>query len=390
MSRNNIKTEVSEAIFENLDFLDEPTIIIPDSEEKKDEISDPKEPEDKEDILDTPDPIDEKDDNLDFLNEDLDEKEDKTPAKQTSELGGVVSKLIEEGVLLGFDDDKDFSEYTLEDFKELVQANISEKEKELVDKIPTDFYEALPQEAKAVAEYHAAGGRDWKSLFKALSEAEAGKSLDPTNESDAEKIIRDYYLAKNVMSEDEIEAEIADLKDSEKLLSKAGIFKPKLDQMQEELVAQKLEQQKAKQEKLKEQAKKYMDSVYKSLDTETLNGLPLDPKTQDLLFSGLVQPTYTNSQGNPTNLLGHLLEKYQFIEPDHARIAEALWLLKDPEGYKSKLKEQAQKEATEEINKKLKTEQQNTLRGTTSVPTTPSTTRRVIKKETGGGFFRRD
>jgi hypothetical protein len=59
---------------------------------------------------------------------------------------------------------------------------------------------------------------------------------------------------------------------------------------------------------------------------------------QGLLFSGLVQPNYPSISGKPTNLLGHLLEKYQFVEPRHDLIAEALWLLADPNGYKGKVK----------------------------------------------------
>jgi hypothetical protein len=56
-------------------------------------------------------------------------------------------------------------------------------------------------------------------------------------------------------------------------------------------------------------------------------------------------------------MLGHLLEKYQFVEPRHDLIAEALWLLADPDGYKGKIKEQGSKKTVEDTVRKLKTEE---------------------------------
>jgi hypothetical protein len=71
----------------------------------------------------------------------------------------------------------------------------------------------------------------------------------------------------------------------------------------------------------------------------------------------LVQPNYPSISGKPTNLLGHLLEKYQFVEPRHDLIAEALWLLADPNGYKTKVRDLGGKAATEKVVRQLKTEQ---------------------------------
>jgi hypothetical protein len=56
-------------------------------------------------------------------------------------------------------------------------------------------------------------------------------------------------------------------------------------------------------------------------------------------------------------MLGHLLEKYQFVEPRHDLIAEALWLLSDPDGYRNKVKEQGTRQATEKVVRQLKTEE---------------------------------
>jgi len=58
-------------------------------------------------------------------------------------------------------------------------------------------------------------------------------------------------------------------------------------------------------------------------------------------------------------LLGHLLEKYQFVEPNYSLVSDALWLLADPTGYKSQLKSQGTNAAVEQTVRKLKTAQSN-------------------------------
>jgi hypothetical protein len=130
-----------------------------------------------------------------------------------------------------------------------------------------------------------------------------------------------------------------------RLEAKANQFKPKLDRMQEEVVARKLAEQEYKKQQQAEQAKAYTDNVYKTLEKGEIAGIKMDRKTQGMLYSGLVQPNFPSISGKPTNMLGHLLEKYQFVEPRHDLIAEALWLLADPDGYKTKVKEQLTKQA---------------------------------------------
>jgi hypothetical protein len=75
------------------------------------------------------------------------------------------------------------------------------------------------------------------------------------------------------------------------------------------------------------------------------------------LYEGLVKANYTSVTGKQTNLLGHLLEKYQFIEPNHSLIAETLWLLNDPESYRKNLIQQGKNLQQEKVIKQLKTEQ---------------------------------
>ncbi len=97
--------------------------------------------------------------------------------------------------------------------------------------------------------------------------------------------------------------------------------------------------------------------MYTVLEKGELNGVKLDGRTQDLLYAGLIQPNYPSISGKPTNLLGHLLEKYQWVEPRHDLIAEALYLLADPDGYRAKIKTMGETASAETIARHLKTEQ---------------------------------
>jgi hypothetical protein len=142
---------------------------------------------------------------------------------------------------------------------------------------------------------------------------------------------------------------------------KASQFKPKLDKMQEEVVHYQLQQQEAFKRQQEEAAHQFMDNVYNTLKDGQLNGVKLDKKVQTFLFTELTQPKYESLQGRQTNLLGRLLEEYQFVNPRYDLIAEALWLLADPDGYRSQIRQVAKNEATQDTVRKLKTEEARKL-----------------------------
>jgi hypothetical protein len=127
--------------------------------------------------------------------------------------------------------------------------------------------------------------------------------------------------------------------------------------MQEQIVQAKIQEQEYKKQQQEQAAEAYMQNVFEALRPAEINGLKLDKKTQAQLYTGLVQPQYPSINGRPTNLLGHLLEKYQFVEPNYSLIAEALWLLSDPDSYRSELKKQGKNAAVEQTVRQLKTEQ---------------------------------
>lgn len=292
------------------------------------------------------------------------EGEDKPKENTTGSNITAIKKLIEKGVISPFEDADDIDSYTEEEIEELIEANFSHKAEQMQQEIASQFFSALPEELQYAAKYVADGGQDLKQLFKVLSEVEETRELDIEKEDDQKRIIRSYLRTTNFGSDDEIEEEIQDWADRGSLKDKAEKFKPKLDKMQEQVVAQKL----AKQEQLKKQkeesAKKYVQSVHGVISKGELSGVKLDKNVQALLYNGLVQPSYPSISGRPTNLLGHLLEKYQYVEPRHDLIAEVLWHLADPDGFKSKMKELGGESEKEKTVRQLKTEQ--AIRKTTS------------------------
>jgi hypothetical protein len=308
------------------------------------------------------------------------------PKLDKSGVSELFNKLIEKGQIVPFDDEKPLDEYTIKDFEELMEANMVERENKIRETTPVEFFDSLPEELQVAAKYVADGGEDLKGLFRILSEVEEARQLDPTNSKDQEHIIREYLRATSFGNEEEIDEEIYEWKDRGELQNKAMKFKPKLDKMQEQVVAQKLTQQENMRKQQQNAAQAYMQNVYNTLNAGEVNGIKLDKKVQGLLYTGLVQPNYPSISGKQTNMLGHLLEKYQYVEPRHDLIAETLWLLADPEGYKAKIREQGKTAQVEKTVRQLKTEQAK-MASSTPVIEKEETTQRKISR--GGNFFKR-
>ena len=296
------------------------------------------------------------------------EEEEDTKSKKTGRPTALVTaakSLIDKGVLTPFVNDKGEEEsvenYTAEDFEELISSNIEHKYK---NELPQQFLAALPDELKRAYQYVSEGGTDLKGMFKALSASTEIKDLDPKNETHQKQIIRNYLNATKYGTPEEIEDELYALEDRGDLEKKANQFKPKLDKMQDEIVNERIARQQEDTRRRQEASQMYIDSIYTTLEKGELNGVKLDNKTQNMLYQGLVQSNYPSMSGNGyTNMLGALLEKYQWgtdnEAPRHDLIAEALWLLKDPEDYKNKLRAGIEKETHEKTLRTLKTTEQS-------------------------------
>lgn len=296
----------------------------------------------------------------------IDKKSAGRPKTDKSGLVEFLKKRIEAKEMFAFDDFDDskqelgdyLSNLGEKDIEDLWQANISNIKEEVASQTPQEFFKSLPEELQYAAKYVADGGQDLKGLFAALAQVEQVREMNPTDENDQEYIVRQYLQAKGVYgSAEEMEEEITTWKDLGVLEKKAKQFKPKLDQMQEQIVRSQLAQQEKRNQQQQAAADAYIQNVFETLRPGEINGLKLDKKTQAQLYSGLVQPQYPSISGRPTNLLGHLLEKYQYVEPNYSLIAEALWLLSNPEDYRNSLKKVGGNEKVEQTVRQLKTEQ---------------------------------
>jgi|TARA_R110002124_G_scaffold77582_2_gene207837 hypothetical protein len=297
-------------------------------------------------------------DSLDDSEED-DEPTTKRGRKSISGISDVFSKLISSEKIVPFDDEKALEDYSAKDWEELIEANLEEKANQVRRETPKQFFDSLPEELQIAARYVADGGTDLKGLFSTLGQVETTKELSIKDEQGQETIIREYLGATGYGTQEEISEEIEIWKDLGKLEKQAAKFKPKLDKMQEKVVAKKIAEQEMKKAQQEQASKQYMSSVYDTLKDGSLGDIKVDKRTQAMLYNGLVQPSYPSVSGRNTNLLGHLLEKYQFVEPNYTLISEALWLLQDPDGYKAKIMDKGAQKSVEKTVRKLKTEQSN-------------------------------
>jgi len=358
----------------DMSFLDEDKKDKP--EEGSDDKLDPddpdkKKPEEEEDEIVSEEDKKKTDSIIDELDKDLnpdaEEEEEKDLTKAGTGLVKSFNKLIEDGVITPFDDDKDISDYSAKDWTELIQANFKDKEAQIRKETPKQFFDALPEELKYAAMHVAKGGTDLKSVFRMLAQSEEVKELDVTNEDDQERIARQYLQATGYGSGDNelVEDQIREWAETGNIEKKAKQFKPKLDKMQEQILAKQLEKQEQSQQRQLEQKEAYMSNIYEALKPAELNGVKIDNKRQNMLWNELTTAKYESMGGKPTNLLGKLLEDYQFgKEPRYDLIAETLWLLQDPEDYKANIRKQAASEEALKTAKTLKTEEGRKLKST--------------------------
>ena len=346
----------------DMSFIDKPATEKtkteePEATEEKSEVVEEKKEEKKETV--TSDEIDE------ILGDNQEEEvtaETETKKRGRKPITGVsdvFKKLIDDEKLLAFDDGKELEDYTAKDWQELIQANLDERANAVRRETPKQFFESLPQELQIAARYVADGGTDLKGIFKALSTVEETRDLDVKNVKDQKHIIREYLSATGYGTAEEINEEIEVWSDLGKLEQQANKFKPKLDKMQEKVVARKLQEQQMKKKQQEQASQNYMQNVYNTLKDGKVGDIKVDKKVQSFLYNGLVNPAYPSISGQNTNLLGHLLEKYQFVEPNYSIVTEALWLLADPKGYKANIMKMGENKAVEKTVRKLKTAQSN-------------------------------
>ena len=192
-------------------------------------------------------------------------------------------------------------------------------------------------------------------MFAALAQSERVQKLNP--ESSAKDIAYQYLKAKGFGTDEEISDQITEWEDAEVLQKKAEQFKPKLEELNEQILQQKLDEQEQIKQRQIETARKYTETVQNQIASiKDLGGIPVDASKQQAILVDFLQAPYTTVTGRQTNKLGYLLEKYQYSEPNYGLLAEALWLLSDPEGYREEQRKIGSNAKVGEVARKLKTE----------------------------------
>lgn len=310
-----------------------------------------------------------------------DDNEGKDDSHKVYNNADVFKKLIEKKLIIPFEDDKSLEEYTEKDFIELMETNIEERSKDIEAKVQEEFFSSLPRELQMATKYVVDGGTDLQGLFRALLQSNQVQQLDANEPSHQEHIARAYLHATNFGTSEIIEDQIREWYENGTLEKRAKQFKPVIDKMQEEVVNKQLqEQEKFKQQQI-EKRKAFIDNIADVLKVGELNGIKIDKKRQEMLFNEMTTTKYQARNGFPTNLFGKLLDDYQWGDkPRYDLIAEALWLLAEPEEYKKAIRESGKKEAAEEAVRKLKMAQESG-ESNSSMPEDKSERRTVKRKQ---------
>jgi hypothetical protein len=330
------------------------TVIAPDEESKKSVLASTKvdtsfldkspeesdnEEEETVESTETPESIG---DILDDPKDEEDEYEEDEVTSSTSKAGRkpalieAMTKLVDNGTIQLFEDAQDISKYTNDEIVELIEANISEKVNETAQKAPMEIFNQLDPKLQEVVAYNLNGGADIINVLKNVTRSQEVSNLNPNEEKDAERIVREWLRETNFGTDDEIEDEITAYIDRNELDKKANQFKPKLDKKQAEIMQRRLAEQEQKREQAEEAKKTYAEKVFNTLNQPQLNGLPLNNRIQTALYYGITETNnHQDREGNPTNELGYLIEQYQLNpQANMGVLLEALWLLKDPQGYR--------------------------------------------------------
>ena len=307
----------------------------------------------------------------------------------------AMTKLVDNGTIQLFEDAQDISKYTNDEIVELIEANISEKVNETAQKAPMEIFNQLDPKLQEVVAYNLNGGADIVNVLKNVTRSQEVANLNPNEEKDAERIVREWLRETNFGTDDEIEDEITAYIDRNELDKKANQFKPKLDKKQAEIMQRRLAEQEQKREQAEQAKKTYAEKVFNTLNQPHLNGLPLNNRIQTALYYGITETNnHQDRDGNPTNELGYLIEQYQLNpQANMGVLLEALWLLKDPQGYRDSVQSIGQQKATAEQYRKLKTAEagRKTSSSTQGEQRGAPASRKSVKRRKGSrNIFSRD
>ena len=288
-----------------------------------------------------------------------------------------ILALIELGELEGFEDGK---YETKKDLQDLLKANKDRWKDEAFTSEKENFVNKLSPGMKVLAQYaeQVQNPQELIPFLTAIDNHQYVAELDVTNENDQEEIIR-QSLSLRGFPEDQIQADIDDIKERGKLEEKAKALQPQLQlYMQQQVVAiQKQKEQEILQQQQRDQL--YQQEVKKAIDVPELEGLKLKKEHKELIYAGLTGKDQ-NGELYVYSLINNLLAK-----KDYNTLAEIVLLGADKKAYKSYTKTVQQAADAQDTIRKL-----NTKGGTVSsiAPQDINTnsTKNTVARPTRNGF----
>lgn len=367
-----IKNENIQEIDDNFlsDFFGEGTTTVETTPEKKefDPIKGINESNELEIVFDTDDEEEQsgsstEDDESEEDDESAEDSKD-TQASSSSSKGSsseeidalsVINNLIEEGILLGFEDAEIES---VDDLKELIQANLENAKKEPTEEMKNEYFSKLPEEIKIIAEYAEKGAThdQIRSMFGHFAKVQEAAELNPSTVEGQREIVRQYLASTDYGSPEDIQEEIDNWEDLGELENRAKKFHPKLTKMREKLIQADMLKQQQYQQKQIEAREQFESSIEKALSKTELINVKLPKSERDALRKEITEHNYVSElTGRPLNGLGKALEEAMFVKPNPEFLAELTYFATNPEGFIKKLTEKIKEKEVGSTVRKLKT-----------------------------------
>jgi hypothetical protein len=257
---------------------------------------------------------------------------------------------------------------------ELLDENINIKTQSVEQRLTQEYIEqqilgTLPPEFVQAYEYAKQGGNDWQSFYSAMGAAQQATALDPSNPQHQVQIARQYLSAIGFGTPEMIENEIAEYQETNKLGQKVSQFKPQLDRMYQEQVAEYNRQQAEVVRQQELAARQYIETVANTIKEGELFGVKLDKKRQAEIYRNLTTADQQSYFGGSTTALGAKIEKLLYVEPDPKKMAMLDWLLTDEKSFFEAFEQRGKNVQVAEDFKKLKTVSATNTAGTTTVET---------------------
>lgn len=305
--------------------------------------------------------------------------EPKKAGRKPVDLLSVVSQLIEEEVLQPFEEGTELK--TIEDAKDLIRLNLQSRESITEDQVWESKVKKYSPQVQAILHYAEQGGTDIAPLLKSIAEVETTVDLTLDSEKSQEEIVRQVLRIKN-FDDEEIEDQIATLKDLDKLKAKAEKFLPELKNMKQQQLTMLMQKQKERQDEAAEATRTYLTTVQETLSKDAVKGVKLQREDKAKIYEALAAARHTSLNGVPTNGFVHSLEEMQFGKnADYELFLSVVHHAVDPEGFMEKIRASLKNEVNADTVKKLKSSKSTTANTEESFENKPSK-KNVITRST--------